>query len=195
VKETVLKWLLFPGESAAEWLVLHAPSAAGTLGLAEGTGRSTLAIALAILSWLAAALVIGYVIEKIRDIDRKLTSYVVGRYTEAQRQIRILRRRIASTVGALREQKDRVEPVIGVEIVVLPQMEARVLRCFGSSEGAVRALSADEISRKLKVSLQQVEAGLKHLLREHFVERAFGTDEGRETLRITRAGQIYLLEH
>jgi DNA-binding MarR family transcriptional regulator len=194
MKDTLLEWLRLPGETAAGWLVGHAPSAAGFLGVADGTGRSTLAIALAILSWLAAALAIGYIIEKIRDIDRKLTSYVTGRYTEAHRQLRILRRRIASFFGTLREQKNRVEPVIGVDVVVLPQLEARLLRCFGK-DGTERSLSADDIARRLKVSLQQVEAGLRHLLQEHLVERAFGTDEGRDTHRITRAGQIYLLEH
>ena len=56
-------------------------------------------------------------------------------------------------------------------------------------------LSADDIARQLKLALQPVEDGIRHLLHEHLVERAFGTDDGRETHRITQAGQIYLLEH
>lgn len=192
--DRLLEWLRMPGDTAAAWLIENVPAIADIFALDDGRGRATLEITLAVLAWLAAALVVGYVVEKIRDFDRKLTSYVSGRYAEAQRQIRILRRRLASAFGRIREQKDRIEPVIGVEVVTLPQLEARLLRCFGS-EGSLRALSADDIARKLKLALQPVEDGIRHLLQEHMVERAFGTDDGRETHRITQAGQIYLLEH
>jgi hypothetical protein len=192
--DRLLEWLRMPGDTAAAWLIENVPAIADIFALDDGRGRATLEITLAVLAWLAAALVVGYVVEKIRDFDRKLTSYVSGRYAEAQRQIRILRRRLASAFGRIREQKDRIEPIIGVEVVTLPQLEARLLRCFGS-EGSLRALSADDIARKLKLALQPVEDGIRHLLQEHMVERAFGTDDGRETHRITQAGQIYLLEH
>jgi len=191
--DTLLEWLRLPGETAAAWLVEHVPAVAELFAVDDGRGRATLAITLAVLAWLAVALAVGYAVEKIRDFDRKLTSYCSGRYAEAQRQIRILRRRIASAFGRIREQKDRVEPVIGVDVVTLPQFETRLLRCFGS-EGTLRALTADDIARKLKLALQPVEDGIRHLLQEHLVERAFGTDDGRETHRITQAGQIYLLE-
>ena len=190
----ILEILRLPGETAAAWLIEKVPAVADAFALDDGRGRATLAITLAVLAWLAAALVLAYVVEKIRDIDRKLTSYVSGRYAEAQRQLRIQRRRIASAFGRIREQKDRVEPVIGVDVITLPQLESRLLRCFGS-EGSLRALTADDIARKLKLALQPVEAGIKRLLQEHLVERAFGTEDGRETHRITQAGQIYLLEH
>ena len=192
--DKLLEWLRLPGETAAAWLVEHVPAVAELFAVDDGRGRATLAITLAVLAWLAAALVVGYIVEKIRDFDRKVTSYVSGRYAEVQRQIRILRRRMASALGSLREQKERVEPVIGVDIVTLPQLEARLLRCFGS-EGTLRSLTADDLARKLKLSLQPVEDGLRHLLHEHLVERAFGSDDGRETHRITQAGQIYLIEH
>ncbi len=192
--DTLVAWLLLPGEKAAAWLVESVPAIAELFAVDDGRGRTTLVITLAVLAWLAALLVLGYIVEKIRDFDRKLTSYVSGRYAEAQRQIRILRRRFASAFGRIREQKERVEPVIGVDVVTLPQIEARLLRCFGS-EGTLRALSSDDLARKLKLSLQPVEDGIRHLHNEHLVERAFGTDDGRETHRITQAGQIYLLEH
>ena len=192
--DTLLDWLRLPGEAATAWLIGHVPAVAELLAVDDGRGRATLVITLSVLTWLAAVLLAGFIVEKIRDIDRKLTSYVTGRYAESKRQIRILRRRIASYFGALRERKDRVEPVIGVGVITLPQLEARLLRCFGS-EGTLRSLSADDIARQLKLSLQPVEAGIRHLLDQHLVERAFGSDEGRETHRITQAGQIYLLEH
>ena len=191
---TLLEWLRRPGEIAASWLIERVPAIAELFAVDDGRGRATLAITLAVLAWLAAVLVVGFIVEKIRDFDRRLTSYVTGRYAEAKRQIRILRRRFASAFGKIRERKDRVEPVIGVDVVTLPQLEARLLRCFGS-EGALRALTADDIARKLKLALQPVEDGIRHLLQEHLVERAFGTDDGRDTLRITQAGQIYLIEH
>jgi DNA-binding MarR family transcriptional regulator len=192
--DTLLEWLLLPGEKATAWLIGSVPSVAELFAVDDGRGRATLVIALSVLAWLAAVLVVGYIVEKIRDFDRKLTSYCAGRYAEAQCQIRILRRRIASSFGRIREQKDRVEPVIGVDVIKLPQLEARLLRCFGS-EGTLRSLTADDVARKLKLALQPVEDGIKHLLQEHLVERAFGSDDGRETHRITQAGQIYLLEH
>jgi DNA-binding MarR family transcriptional regulator len=192
--DTLLEWLQLPGETATAWLIEHVSFVTDIFALDDGRGRATLAITLSVLTWIAVALLIGFIVEKIRDLDRKLTSYVSGRYTEARTQLRILRRRIASAFGTLREKQDRVEPVIGVDIVRLPQLEARLLRCFGS-EGTLRALSADDIARQLKLALQPVENGIRHLLQEHLVERAFGTDDGRETHRITQAGQIYLLEH
>jgi DNA-binding MarR family transcriptional regulator len=192
--DTLLEWLRRPGDIGAAWLIENVPAVAELFALDDGRGRATLAITLAVLAWLALVLLAGFIVEKVRDLDRKLTSYVSGRYTEARRQIRILRRRIASAFGRIRERQDRVEPVIGVDVVTLPQLEARLLRCFGS-EGSLRAMTADDIARKLKLTLQPVEAGIKHLLQEHLVERAFGTEDGRETHRITQAGQIYLLEH
>lgn len=192
--DTLLEWLQLPGETATAWLIEHVSFVTDIFALDDGRGRATLAITLSVLAWVAVALVIGFIVEKIRDLDRKLTSYVSGRYIEARTQLRILRRRIASAFGKLREKKDRVEPVISVDVVRLPQLEARLLRCFGS-EGTLRALSADDIARQLKLALQPVENGIRHLLQKHLVERAFGTDDGRETHRITQAGQIYLLEH
>jgi len=190
----LLEGLRRPGDIAAAWLIERVPAIAELFAVDDGRGRATLAITLSVLAWLAAVLVVGFVVEKIRDFDRKLTSYFSGRYAEAERQVRILRRRLASAFGQIREQKERVEPVIGVDVVTLPQLEARLLRCFGS-EGTLRALSADDIARKLKLALTPVEDGIRHLLQEHLVERAFGSDDGRETHRITQAGQIYLLEH
>jgi DNA-binding MarR family transcriptional regulator len=190
--DTLLEWLNLPGETAAAWLVLHAPSVAGIARVAEGSGRITLVVTISVLCWLFALLLLAFVVEKIRDLDRRTTSYLSGRYAEAKRQLRILRRRIVSAIGLMKEQ--HATPAIVVSTIDLPQLEARVLRCFGS-EGAKSGILADEIASKLKLTLLQVEAVLRHLLQEHLVERGSAASPGREAHRITQAGQIYLLEH
>jgi hypothetical protein len=190
--DTLLDWLRLPGETAAAWLALHAPSVAGIAGVADGTGRTALAVTLSVLCWLFVLLLLAFVIEKIRDFDRRTTSYLSGRYAEAKRQLRILRRRIASAIGLMKEQ--HATPAIVVSTIDLPQLEARVLRCYGS-DNAKSGMLADEIAARLKLTLQQVEGVLRLLLQEHLVERGSAAGPGHEAHRITQAGQIYLLEH
>jgi hypothetical protein len=189
--DALLNVLRLPGETATAWLGTHTPGFAEFLRIDDGTNQATLVITLSVLAWIAAALLLGFIIEKIRDFDRTVTSYLSGRYAEAGRQLRILRRRLASAIGAIREREQA--PTIAVTEINLERHAATVLRCYGSA-GDLRSLSASDVATRLKLSLREVEQVLRGLMEHQLVERAFGTDEGREGHRITQAGQIYLLE-
>ena len=192
----MLELFRLPGETATAWFSAFAPDIVERLGIADGAGRATAVMTVSILAWLAVVLLVGFIVEKIRDIDRKLTSYVSGRYAESLRQIRILRRRLASAIGALRERRSAASEASGIAVteLALPQIHSRILRCLGGA-GDGRGMAAIDVAARLKLTSHQVEGVMRRLLQEHLVERSFGTDEGLETHRITRAGQIYLLEH
>lgn len=190
--DALLEWLRLPGTTATAWLGGTAPALADWLGLGpEGANQATIATTIAALSWILLVLLIGYLIECTRNVDRQLTSYVSGRYAEGRRLLRVLRRRIQSTIGQMRQRAR--EPDIAVAAVELGQLEAAVLRCYGSA-GELRTLASDEIASRLRISLKQVEIVIRRLMENQLVERAFATDEGRHTHRITRAGQIFLIE-
>jgi len=189
--DSLLQWLRLPGDALAEWLTTDWPSVARLIGLAEPGRHATIVLSVSALAWLTAIIVAGITVNKVRDADRAMTAYVASRYAEARRLVRVLRRRIASTIGMLRQR--RKEPGFEVAAIALENLEARVLRCYASA-GEIRAVAVREVATRLKLSERVVERAIRGLMEHHLVERAFGRDEGQEGHRITRAGQIYLLE-
>ena len=190
--EALLEWLEWPGETVTGGLARYLPAAADFLRAGPGgANEATLSITISALSWITLLLLVAYLIEVLRNVDRKMTSYVSGRYAESGRLFRVLGRRIRSAIGQWRER--RREPDIAVSEIELERLEATVLRCYGAA-GELRVLAVDEVAERLRVSLRQVELVIRRLMEHHLLERAFATDEGRDTHRITQAGQIYLIE-
>jgi DNA-binding transcriptional ArsR family regulator len=189
--DSLLNWLRLPGDALADWLTTDWPSVAGLIGLAEPGRHATIVLSVSALTWLTAIIVVSIAFNAVRDADRAMTAYVASRYADARRLLRILRRRITSSLGQWRQRQQ--EPDFAVAAVELEQMEARVLRCYAGA-GELRAVAPDEVASRLGLSERVVERVLRALQEHHLVERAFGRDEGKEAHRITRAGQIYLLE-
>jgi len=192
IVDTLFEWFLLPGATVTAWLGEHAPAIADFLRLgSDGANQTTISTTVSVVSSVLLVLLLGYLLEVFRNLDRHLTSYVSGRYAECRRLLRILRRRIQSRIGLMRQRAR--EPEIIVSEIELERLEASVLRCYGGA-GELHVLAANEIAARLRVSKRQVEKVIGRLMDHHLVERAFGTDQGREAHRITRAGQIYLIE-
>jgi len=183
-----------PGDAAIAALAAYAPPIASFLELGPDDFGGTVSISISVLAWLIALILVGLAVNLVRNFDQALTHWLVSRYRDAQRAIRILRRRFTSWLGLLRQRRQARSPSIIVGDLKLEAFDASVLRCYANA-GEVNILAATDIAERLRVSLRQVQAALRRLTEFHLVERAFGTDEGREGHHITRAGQIYLLEH
>jgi DNA-binding MarR family transcriptional regulator len=190
--DTLLSLLLLPGTAAVDWLARHAPAAAKLLALGETGG--TITIIVSVLAWLALLILLGVVLESIGKLDRTLTAWVSGFFGEIRRQLRILRRRIVSTIGQYRQRRQAKSLAIDVAEITLERIETAVLRCH-AGVGEIRVMAMADVAGVLRVPQSQVSKALVRLREYHLVERAFGTDEGREGHHITRAGQIYLIEH
>lgn len=102
VEAWALYLLFLPGDAAIAALVEHVPGLARFLELGANDYGGTLSICLSIVAWLILLIVIGLVWNAIRNLDRALTAYVVGRIDELRRQLRIARRRITSWIGQMR---------------------------------------------------------------------------------------------
>jgi DNA-binding MarR family transcriptional regulator len=186
--------LFLPGDAAIAALVTYLPKLAAFLELGPDDYGGTLSVAVSVAIWLVVLILAGLVANFIRNFDQALTTYIAIRYNDGKRGIRIFRRRFTSWIGYLRQQRRARERGVIVGELDLERFDSTVLRCFADS-GEVNILAAADVANRLKVSLRQVQSALRRLTEYHLVERAFGTDEGRDGHHITRAGQIYLIEH
>jgi DNA-binding MarR family transcriptional regulator len=186
--------LYLPGDTAIDLLIRNAPALADRLGIGRDDIGGVISLSVSIGAWIVIVIFIGLIVSAIRDFDRALTAYLSSRYGEAKRLLRIQRRKLTSWIGLLRHRRRLKSPGLDVAEVELGKLEAAVLRCHAGVD-ELHVMAADEVARRLKLSVQQVRKALRSLLEQHLIERSFGTDEGREGHRITRAGQIYLIEH
>jgi hypothetical protein len=193
VGQWIMQVLLLPGDLALSLLMQHLAFVASFFELDKSDFGGTVSITLSILFWIIVLIMIGLGLNAIRNFDRWLTSWSLGRIREGRRICRVVRRKFTSWVGQLRQRRLAQVDEVEVGEVDLEAFDAAVLRCYGSA-GEMRVLAIDEVARSLQASLQRVKAALRRLGDYHLVEPAFGTSNGRNAHQITRAGQIYLIE-
>lgn len=195
--EEVAGWfahlLFLPGDLAIE-LLLSVPALASFLDLGPSSYGGVASKTVSILFWIAALLICGAVWSKLRDLDRELTAWIAGRWEAGVRMLRVQRRLISSWIGMHLQRRRQHEEAITVTEFVLPQLEARVLGCYSGIKDA-RMLAAAEVSSMLGISMANTQKALLSLVRYRFVQVADDTDESAPVFEITRAGQVYLLEH
>ena len=80
------------------------------------------------------------------------------------------------------------------DTVMLEKLETAILRLHGNADEC-SVLSADEVAASLKLPARTAELVLRRLRELCLIERGFGTDAGADGHRITRLGQMYLIEH
>jgi hypothetical protein len=185
--------LLLPGDLALNLLMRHAPALAAFFELGSDDYRGTVSLVFSVLFWLAVVGTIGVTLNVVRNADRWLTAWLGGHLREGRRLIRVGLRMIHSRIGQLRRRSRERHEVPLVAELRLDSFDSAVLRCFGAV-GDLHVLAADEVAQSLRTSMRRVESALGRLRNHRLVEPAFGTDRGRDTHQITRAGQIYLLE-
>lgn len=180
--------LILPGDLFLYLLINHAPGVAEFFELGTEDYGGVVAIWAAVLIWLAAIIIAGSLLNAIRNIDRKLTSWALGHCAELGRRFRVTKRRIA---GLIARRRVRDEDLV-VETVSLANLETAVLRCLsGIDDGDV--LTIDEIAAKLSRPKRELLPVMRRLAELEFVEPARDTFSNRSGHRIGTAGQMYLL--
>jgi biotin operon repressor len=188
----LLDILVIPGDALIGLVITYAPELAEFFELGTEDYGGTVSIWLSILIWLAALIIAGTIVNAIRALDRRLTTWIVGVFSEMARRLRVFRRLLVTSLrlGSWRKASD----VDGLEVesVALVADEKMVLRCLSAiDDGAV--LTLDEIAAKLGCSKQTVIPVLKHLMDLRLVEHGAEKATRREGHRIAVAGQMYLL--
>ena len=180
--------LILPGNAFVYLLIHHAPAVAEFLELGSTDYGGVFAIGAAVVIWLAAIIAGGTLLSAIRDIDRRLTSWALGRYAELARLVRVLRRRI---LGMISRRRSKEEDLV-VETVSLANVETAVLRCLSSIEdGAV--LTIDEIAATLKRPKRELMPVMRRLIELDFIQAGSDSFTRKQGHRIGAAGQMYLL--
>lgn len=183
---------LLPGDLALHYLATYAPGVAAFLELDRGDYGGAFAIWASAMIWLLALLAAGVLLNALRNLDRNLTAYLAGRYAEACRVLRVLRRRCAAWATDFMRRRERGDAGLRIEPVILEQIERGVLRCLTNiDDGAV--LTLEEVAARLKSSAREVKAAVGRLIELQLIEPGRDGFDKREGHRITPAGQMYLL--
>lgn len=185
-----LEILLLPGDAFLYLLINHFPGVAGFFELGNEDYGGVFTIWASVVIWLAAIIVAGSLLNAIRELDRRLTSWALGRYEELKRQLRIARRRVVALINS-RLRQERGDDLV-VESVSLANVETAVLRCLsGLEDGDVMTL--DELATRLRQTRQNLKPVLRRLLELEFIEAGSDAFTKRNGHRIGTAGQMYLL--
>jgi DNA-binding MarR family transcriptional regulator len=186
----LLEILLLPGDAFLHLLIDRAPGVAAFFELGVEDYGGAVSIWASVLIWLAAILLAGTLLNAIREFDRRLTSWALGRYEELQRQLRILRRRAIALVHS-RLHAERNDDVV-VETVSLANVETAVLRCLSALEDS-DVMTLEELATRLRQTKQNLKPVIRKLLELEFIEAGSDTFTKRNGHRIRTAGQMYLL--
>ena len=187
----LLDILLMPGDALLYLLIKHAPAVAGFFELGIEDRGGAFSVWASVLIWLTAIVAVGSLLNAVREVDRRLTSWALGRYHETKRQLRILRRLVIALVNS-RFRRERRGDELVVETVTLANIETSVLRCLSAlDDGDVMTL--DELATRLRQTRQNLRPVLQRLLELEFIEAGSDAFTKRNGHRIGTAGQMYLL--
>jgi hypothetical protein len=183
--------LLLPGDAFVYLLVTYMPPVAKFLDLGTDE-RGVVTITSAVVVWLAAIILTGTALGKVRDIDRSLTARVAAAFEEVRRLIRVTRRRIIASLALRGQRKRGNDESLIVASLELARLETAVLRCLSAiDDGAV--MTNEEIAARLKRPNREIRAALQRLTELDLIRRATDNFVGKHGHCIATAGQMYLL--
>lgn len=191
-REWLVNILLLPGDVFVYLLVTYAPPVADFLELSANTSGGVVSITASVLIWLAAIVITGTVLGRIRDLDRSMTAWVAARYNEAWRQIRVLRRRIVGWITLRSQRKHSDDESLIVDSLILKGLETAVLRCLSRiDDGAV--LTTEEIAARVERPKRELQTALQRLAELELIKAGADKFSNRDGHCIATAGQMYLL--
>ncbi|MGD8340619.1 MAG: hypothetical protein PVH89_07535, partial [Gammaproteobacteria bacterium] len=159
----LLDILVIPGDALIYLVITYAPELAEFLELTTEDYGGGVSIWASIVIWLAALILAGTIVNAILALDRRLTTWLAGHYAETIRRLRVLRRRLVTTLRLSSWRKASVVDRYEIGSIDLATDETIVLRCLsGIEDGAV--LTLDEIATKLGCSTRAVIPVLRHLM-------------------------------
>lgn len=187
-----LELLLLPGDAFLYLLINRAPGVAAFFELGTEDYGGVVAIWASVIIWLAAIIGVGVLLNAIREFDRKLTAWAVGRYQECLRLLRVLRRRTTGLIIMRFRMAGRRKQDLHVETVTLANIETAVLRCLSSIDDN-EVMTLDEIATKLSQPQHALKPVIRRLAELDFIEAGRHAFTNRNGHRIGTAGQMYLL--
>lgn len=189
--DSLLALIFLPGDAFISLLFDYLPAVARFLELGPEDHGTALSKFIAVGVWIAAFVFSGIVISAVRDFDRLLTDRARATWLEVLRWLRVIRRRIVTTLTSL--LRTRREDGMQTAVVTLGATETAVLRCYAGRD-ETKVLAPADIAARLKLSRQQVNRALRQLLDLRLIEHGHDKAAGTATHRISQAGQIYLID-
>ena len=182
-----------PGDLAIELLIAHAPRVAQFFEIGPDDVGTPLAKGIAIVVWLVGSIGIAVTVGAVRRADYALTAWMQRGLAEIARMGRVARRRIAGFATSWRRSRSAQARTMVVETVELGPIETAVLRRHSGLD-EVAILSTGDVAAAMKIPERRAQSAFRRLRELGLLERGFGTDAGRDGHRITRLGQMFLIE-
>ncbi|HMB72325.1 MAG TPA: hypothetical protein VKQ06_02050 [Gammaproteobacteria bacterium] len=184
--------LFIPGDMAID-LLIAVPALAALLELGPDSYGGVASTTISVMFWIAVAIAIGAICHAVRDFDRAVTAFIVRRWQDFTRSLRVARRVLVSRVGLYIQRRRIRAQRMDVGELELQKFEAAVLRCY-SSLSDERTLAANDVARMLRVSVRNTQKALLNLAKLRLVQPVFESHDSHPAYQITQAGQIFLLE-
>jgi hypothetical protein len=189
--ELAIEVLLLPGEAVVFLLVNYSPPVADYFSLSTDE-TSTVTITAAVVIWLAAIAVTGTLVSKIRELDRTMTDWIVAGFEEIRRQVRVLKRRITSSLALRLRSRSNNDEAMTLDSIQLARLETSILRCLSRIDnGAI--LTTGEMAAKLATPERELKRTLQRLVELGLVESRSDSLTHSDGHCIATAGQMYLL--
>lgn len=187
----LLEILLLPGKALVYLLVNYTPPVADFFALrTDETGTVTITASAVI--WLAAIVLTGTLLTKIREIDRSLTAWIIAGFNDIRRHIRVFKRRITSSLVLRFGRKSNEDDDLVLASVQLANIETSVLRCLSRiDDGAI--MTTQEMATVLARPERELRKVLQRLVELGLIERRSDRWTSNDGHCIATAGQMYLL--
>jgi hypothetical protein len=187
----LLEILLLPGNAFVYLLVNYASPVADLFALrTDETG--TVTITASVVIWLAAIVLTGTLLTKIRDIDRSITAWIVAGFNDIRRHIRVFKRRITSTLALRFRRNSNKDDDLVLSSVQLANIETSVLRCLSRiDDGAI--MTTQEMAAALARPERELRKVLQRLVELGLIEHRSDRWTSNDGHCIATAGQMYLL--
>jgi DNA-binding MarR family transcriptional regulator len=142
--------------------------------------------------WIVAIALLVAIWRFIRDLDRALTAVIVRLYTELQRAVRVVGRRVRLALRsyALEREQRLARPEVA-EMPALSGVQLEILQHLAALPPG-HLLTPADIANTLGMRLSDVERAAGVLKKLSLVERTFGAGDGEDGYRLTRAGAVLL---
>ncbi len=189
-------WLMdlaiLPGDALIYLVLTYAPALAEFLELSSADFGSTYAFGAGAIIWIASLLAVATFISFIRELDRRATTWLAGRYMSGLSRLRAIRRRLQTFVTSRLIRRRASSNGFSVDAISLAASETVVLRCL-SSEQDNSVLTLDEIALKVKRPAKEISRVIRHLRELELIEPCQDKRLRKDGHRIAAAGQLYLL--
>ena len=193
-------WLVhvffLPGDGFVWLMLTSAPGLARFLEIDGGSYGGLFSAIASVAIWLFGLVMAGAVFNTVLDLDRALTRRISSYFREWQRRGRVLRTwlicQLRRLVQALRVKRRAGSPEIGLDELVLEDIELEVLRSHAMlAPGFV--LSVSDLATSLDLRRGEAQRLLVKLEKLTLLQRSFSASDGETGYRLSQPGRFVLM--